>query len=274
MLRVLAPDGIAYVKCGDSWTKTVKPWPHDIDQWTHHLHDAGGNPVASDRVVGPPRHLQWTAAPLWSRSHGWTPSVSAMVSAGGRVFYLCDETLTGVDGTVPDKWFLVARDAFSGVLLWKRPVPRWGSSELSGTPATGTGSTVGRFTMPPDLGKRLVAVGDTVYVTLGAAAPVTALDAATGRQRRVYAETARADEILCTEGRLIVTLNPSEKSAVPLIGKAGPPPPAPGKRVCAWMRRPASCCGTRAPSRLSAPPGPRTPMAAWNWLRATGGSSS
>jgi outer membrane protein assembly factor BamB len=232
LLRVLAPGGVAYVKGEGGWSKTVKPWPDDIDQWTHHLHDAGGNPVAQDRVAGPPRHLQWTAAPRWARSHGWSPSVSAMVSASGRVFCIVDETLTGIDGSVPDKWFLTARDAFSGVLLWKRPVPHWGSAELSGTPGTGKGSTTGRFTMPPDAGKRLVAVGDAVYVTLGADAPVSAIDAATGRTRRVFDETARADEILMSDGRLIVTINPESRSVFDLTDNSAPPP-APGKQIMA-----------------------------------------
>ena len=91
--RVLCPLGRAY----QDGNATVKPWPKNIDEWTHHLHDAGGNAVAEDSVVGPPRHLQWTAGPLWARSHGWTPSVRAMVSSGGRVFYLLDETPNGVD---------------------------------------------------------------------------------------------------------------------------------------------------------------------------------
>ncbi len=222
-LRVLAPNGVAYVNGGGGWKKTVKPWPEEIDEWTHHLHGAGGNAVAGDRVVGPPSRLQWTAGPRWARSHGWTPSVSAMVSADGRLFYIGDETLTCADGTVPSKWFVAARDAFSGVLLWKRPIPTWGSEAFSGTPDTGRGVTVGRFTMPPNVGKRLVAAGDTVYVTLGPAAPVTALDAATGEVAQVFAETAGADEILCTDGRLVLSINPSEK-----VFDAAPP-----KHVCA-----------------------------------------
>ncbi len=55
VLRILAPNGVAYVKNGAAWTKTVKPWPGEIDQWTHFFHDATGNPVAHDTVVGPPR---------------------------------------------------------------------------------------------------------------------------------------------------------------------------------------------------------------------------
>ncbi|NIM51449.1 MAG: PQQ-binding-like beta-propeller repeat protein, partial [Gemmatimonadales bacterium] len=136
-------------------------------------------------------------------------------------------------GTVPSKWFVVARDAFSGVLLWKCPISQWGSEEFSGTPDTGEGvASVGRFTMPPNVGKRLVAVGETVYVTLGVSAPVTALDAATGDVKRVYADTANADEILCTDGRLIVSINPSKKPANAAIQKSEAPPSAPGKHVC------------------------------------------
>jgi len=229
VIRVLAPNGVAYVK----GTKTVKPWPKDIDEWTHDLHDAGGNAVAADRVVGPPRRLQWTAGPIWARSHGWTPSVSAMVSARGRLFAICDETLTCVDASVPDKWFLVARDAFSGVLLWKRRVRPWGSPPFSGVTNVGHGVTTGRFTMPQHVAKRLVAVGQTVYATLGARAPITALDAATGQTRRVYADTAGADEVLHADGRLIVSINPPDEARPALTAKGQGPTPAPGKHVCA-----------------------------------------
>ena len=238
-LRVLAPRGVAFVPADtDSspaangerlqigervWCKIVKPWPEEIDQWTHQLHGPGGNAVSRDRIVGPPNHLRWTDGPRWARSHGWTPSVSAMVSAQGRLFYICDETLTGVDGTVPSQWFLVARDAFSGVLLWKRRIPTWDSKDFSGTPDASQGGIVGRFTMPPNLGKRLVAVEDTVFVTLGVDAPVTALDAATGEPKRVYQATRNADEILCAGGRLIASLNPTGDSIHD----------APAKQVCA-----------------------------------------
>ena len=87
MMRVLVPRGVAYVRDGETWTKHVKPWPTDIDQWTHWLHDASGNAVARDRVVGPPRRLQWVVGPRWSRHHNTTPSLNAAVSAGGRIFY-------------------------------------------------------------------------------------------------------------------------------------------------------------------------------------------
>ena len=51
VMRVLAPLGVACIKHRDGWRTTVKPWPDEIDQWTHWLHAADGNPVAQDRRV-------------------------------------------------------------------------------------------------------------------------------------------------------------------------------------------------------------------------------
>jgi SAM-dependent methyltransferase len=120
VIRVLAPGGIAYVRKADAWEKAVKPHPHDIDDWTHYLHDATGNMVVADERVGPPRHIRWAAGPLWSRSHEFNPSLNALVSAGGRMFYILDEGMLGLpDLRFPARWALYARDAYSGKLLWK-----------------------------------------------------------------------------------------------------------------------------------------------------------
>ncbi len=214
VMRVLRPGGVAYVRKGRGWRKVQKPWPEDIDQWTHWLHGPDGNAVGNDRVVGPPRRLQWTAGPLWSRHHDTVPSTSAMVSANGRVFYISDEAPAGIDGRLPDKWYLVARDAFNGTLLWKRPMGEWGWRAWSA-------KWLGRFNQPTHLPKRLVAVGDTVYVTLAFNAPLSALDAATGKTLRVYRETEYTDEILYDDGLLILGINetaqkPSTPDAPPV----------------------------------------------------------
>ena len=37
VMRVLAPEGIAYIKSGGEWKTTTKPRPKDIDDWTHYL---------------------------------------------------------------------------------------------------------------------------------------------------------------------------------------------------------------------------------------------
>jgi SAM-dependent methyltransferase len=96
MLRVLVPGGVLCIKRDGRWTKTVKPWPDEIDQWTHFLHDASNNAVAADTRIGPPRRMKWQCGPLWSRSHEIVSSITAMISANGRMFYVVDEAPTSV----------------------------------------------------------------------------------------------------------------------------------------------------------------------------------
>jgi len=61
---------------------------------------------------------------------------------------------------------------------------------------------------PAQLPRRLVAVGDTVYVALGVDQPLSALDAATGETLRTWPETRAAAEVLYSEGALVVLVNP------------------------------------------------------------------
>ncbi|KPK48168.1 MAG: hypothetical protein AMK72_07390, partial [Planctomycetes bacterium SM23_25] len=211
VMRVLAPNAVAYVRQGATWTKTVKPWPKQIDEWTHYLHGPDNNAVANDTVVGPPRHLQWVAGPTWARSHDHLSSVSALVSANGRIFYIVDEgSIASV--ALPPKWFLVARDAFSGVLLWKRPVDPW------------EGHLRNFRSGPADLARRLVAVGDRVYVTLGYGKGLTALDAATGETVKTYAGTDHTLEIVCSDGVLLLVVG--DRTPDNTAGAAKPVRPA------------------------------------------------
>ena len=190
VMRVLRPGGTACVRHEGTWVKTVKPRPAEIDEWTHFLHDAGGNAVARDARVGPPRHMQWQAEPLWCRNHHTLASISAVVSAGGRVFYIVDEGPASAIAA-PARWSLVARDAFNGVLLWQRPIASWAWHRH-------------RFRSGPvQLPRTLAAAGDRVYVPLGLDAPVSALDAATGKTVRVYKSTAPAEEIILADGVLL-----------------------------------------------------------------------
>ena len=197
VIRVLAPGGVACVKSGDSWKKTVKPWPEEIDQWTHYLHGPDNNAVARDTRVGLPKHVQWIGYPKFARSHEQLASVSAMVSARGRLFCIIDEGLTA-DIRMPARWHLVARDAFNGVILWKRKIDRW-ADHLHGFRSG-----------PPDLPFRLVAAGDRVYVTLGIDQPVTALDAATGKLVMTYQGSDNTRQIIHTGDRLIMLAGSSQ----------------------------------------------------------------
>jgi outer membrane protein assembly factor BamB len=194
VMRVLAPGGVAIIHKNGKCTRTVKPRPKNIDEWTHFMHDAGGNAVAHDDVVGPPRHLQWLGSPRWSRHHDRMASMSAMVSAGGRVFYIMDEG-SRISIQMPPKWMLVARDAFNGTILWKQPIKKWHSHLWplkSG---------------PTQLARRLVATKDRVYVTLGIDAPLTALDAASGKIVHTYKDTGGTEEIIFSNGNLYLLVN-------------------------------------------------------------------
>ncbi len=187
ILRVLAPGGTALV----GGKKTVKPRPGEIDEWTHYLHDASNNAVAHDATVGPPRRLQWVGSPRWARHHDHMASMSAAVTTGGRLFYIMDEG-SKASIQLPPRWSLAARDAFNGTLLWRRPIEAW--FEHRWPLKSGHGQ----------LPRRLVAQGDTVYATMGIDAPVSALDAATGRTVRTYEETKGAEEILLSDGVLFL----------------------------------------------------------------------
>ncbi len=193
ILRVLVPGGVALIGA----KKIQKPWPDTIDQWTHYLHGPDNNAVARDTVVAAPRTIQWVSHPKWARSHEEAASMSAMVSAQGRVFTIMDEALNVSIRYMPD-WKLIARDAFNGTLLWKRKIPLW-SDHLRHFRSG-----------PTHLPRRLVAVGNRVYVTMGLDAPVSILDAATGETLRVLKGTEHTEEITVQDGIVYLVIGTSE----------------------------------------------------------------
>ncbi len=228
LLRVLAPLGIVHIAAGPSRPSPLraqlvdlgatavspgpdggssssvrKPWPADIDEWTHYLHGPDGNPVARDTVVGPPKHYQWVSDPLWQRSHETDSSISTIVTARGRLFYIVDEAPISLAGqhSLPDKWCCTARDAFNGMLLWKVPIRRWGWREWKESWFNTRPGDI-----PLNIQKRLVAVDNRVYVTLGYQAPVSELDARTGEVLKTFEGTERTNEILYTGGVLFLSI--------------------------------------------------------------------
>ncbi|MDP6545943.1 MAG: PQQ-binding-like beta-propeller repeat protein [Phycisphaerae bacterium] len=189
--RVLAPRGVFLSESKGQWTAHRKPVPKNIDDWTHFLHGPDNNAVALDSVVGPPRHMQWVGGPRYGRHHDKMSSLSAAVSAKGRVFYIKDEAPPFSVLTAPE-WRLVARDAFNGTILWKRKITKWFNDlhMYKGGPA--------------NLPRKLVASGDRVYVTLSIDGPAMALNAASGETVRTYKGTEPADELVYAGGMLFV----------------------------------------------------------------------
>ena len=214
MLRALAPGGVALIAgnkgqgtpiggqrsgirgekigiAGSTWMKIVKPCPAEIDEWTHYLHGPDNNAVAHDTVVGPPRHMQWLASPEWARNHHRLCSISSVVTAGGRLFYIVDEA-TAANMSVPGKWAIVARDAFSGVTLWKKPMQSWAWHQI-------------RFRSgPPQVTRLLVASGDRLYAPLTLNGPISAMDAVTGKTLTTFDDTEGAEEIILAGDVLLV----------------------------------------------------------------------
>ena len=217
--RVLVPLGSAWVRNGrqadlneagleiqgetkSGWLGLRKAWPDEIDEWTHFMHGADGNGVANDTRIGSPRSMQWTAGPDWTQHHNRPNSMSAMVSARGRLYYINNDAPPSAEG-LPDRWSLIARDAFNGVVLWRKPIANWGWKAWSDDPVSGHG----RFTQPPHIARTLVADGNAVYVTLGFGAAVSAIDGRTGEVIRTYGGTENTDEILFAAGRLYLAVH-------------------------------------------------------------------
>lgn len=207
VLRVLAPRGVALVRRGDRWAKSVKPSPAQIDEWPHYLYGPDNNAVSQDMAVGPPQRMQWVCGPRYARSHEINSSMAAMVSAGGRLFYIWDDGPTGLtDSRFPAKWSLIARDGFNGTMLWKQAMPDWGWRQWHDSTRWDDKRERAKMLrhLPATLPRRLVATRDQLFVTLGYEAPVSVLDAATGKVLREIEQTSLADEILFADGMLLL----------------------------------------------------------------------
>jgi len=226
ILRVLTPGGVAISlqPSASSLQPLKKPWPDEIDQWTHFLHSASGNAVAADQRVAPATALQWIVGPKYCRSHEIDSSLPAMVSANGRLFYILDEGPIGVtDPRFPARWMLIARDAFNGVFLWKRPLKRWGWQQWKPEIGEADWRTLrgqrGKF--PAEVARRLVAVGDRVYMTLGFHdTPVSILDAATGEILAQCEGTEGTRELVVANNTVFASVRPLRADAAPRRGQA------------------------------------------------------
>src|SRR6185436_17008916 len=122
-------------------------------------------------------------------------SLSAEVSANGRLFYIMDQG-SRISILLPSKWMLTARDAFNGTILWQKNIAQW-NTQLWPLKSG-----------PTQLARRLVVDSNNLYVTLAIDAPISCLDPATGALVREYPETRGAEEILHVDGVLYALVNP------------------------------------------------------------------
>jgi len=206
IVRVLVPGGVGLVKKGDAYLESRKPFSADRDQWTHYLRDCTNNAVSTDKLVGPPKHMQFRTGVEWLRLHHKLASVSGVVTAAGRLFYVMDSG-PGANMNVPAKWWVVARDAYNSTLLWKQPIESWTSYQR--------GFRSGPVQMP----RLIVTDGRRVFVPLSIGDPLVALDAATGETLLSYPGTGGTEEILVSDRTLLVVVGtPSPVQAGGLPG--------------------------------------------------------
>lgn len=182
IMRSLCPNGVAWIRDGDTWQRHTKQRPAGMDEWTHQWHGPDGSLISEDTLVGVPTGLQWLSGPLLPLA-GRKSSTQSLVTSGGRNFYITQNVLSNI-GRESMPQHLVARDAWNGLVLWSRP---W-----TGPFVTGNGET----------NSRMVAIDDRVYIA--GERNVEVLEASSGNTVAVWTVPHSAQKLLFSDGTLAV----------------------------------------------------------------------
>lgn len=189
--RVLAPWGKLCVRDQGQWRVSGKGMEPGMDEWTHNVHGPDGNRVSHDTGLSFPVGYRWHGGLPFNidnrqRAENRYSSTRAMVVAGGRCFTFSDSELENLRGAhflgEGLDQYLTARDAFNGVLLWRRRIGRLFYGGLW------------YMNMAP-----LAAAGECVY-TASEEGALLVLDAATGETVRAIATTYPPGEVLVDQG--------------------------------------------------------------------------
>jgi len=186
LLRVLAPGGLLCANEDGKWTRTIRPRPEGMDDWKHPHHAADGNLVSKDRLVRFPLGFRWIGG--IPKSVNSFASVRGWVLASGRCYIVNSSVLENIDPAKKEKThFLVCRDAFNGLPLWKIPL---------GTKEDG-GGLHWRNVTP------LAADDNRVYATAPGA--VLIIDGATGDILHTIKTKYQPSRMLLLNGTLVVS---------------------------------------------------------------------
>ncbi len=147
------------VRKDDGTHVASKPWPKNMDTWSHPRHAADGNAVSLDTAVGPPERVRWVAAAM--------SEVEGLITDGGRNFY----------GGV------LARDSFNGLRLWHRDLVK---GRLNAP----------NFELRRLSYNRARPVASDKYLFALMKRKIVAFDAATGEVAREYPGTGDSVEII------------------------------------------------------------------------------
>ena len=192
LMRVLVPGGRLVREGPNGWKKSAKKVPDGLDEWNQFLRGADNNGVSLDDV-GPPQRLRWHDTPEYGRSKALSPSFTNMVSADG-VLLTIEDRATTEDINAPVDYYLVARDGFNGIELWKRPMEKWSGWQTQSIKS-----------IPTQQQRCLAAVGRHVYVCSGFGGAVRAYAIRTGAERQVYEHTEGTTEF-AIDGKAIYVI--------------------------------------------------------------------
>lgn len=188
--RITAPGGSILVQQKDgAWTASRKAWPRDMDHWTHPHHGADANRRSTDGVVALPLGLRWQEGVpmnfnLWAACRAW-------VICNGRIYTLSTTEYENLSSAQFQKHkqeeYLVARDAFNGLPLWKLNCQ-----------TTNSGQALNYRNTAP-----LVADETCAYTYVKGT--LAAVDGATGQVIRTYPVKHRTVRLLLSDGLIVAS---------------------------------------------------------------------
>ncbi len=190
-LRAVAPFGSLCVRTGGEWQVTHKPVSPGMDEWTHNVHGPDGNRMSQDRVVSFPLGYRWHAGLPFNinnqqRTENRYAATRGLAVTGGRCFMFSDSVVENLQGAYfvgqGKDQYVTARDAFNGMLLWRR---RIGGVYYGG---------LWYMNLAP-----FAAVGDIVC-TSSEEGHLIVLDAATGETRRTINTSYPPGDLLIDRG--------------------------------------------------------------------------
>ncbi len=119
IMRVLAFEGVAFLKHNGRWQKHVRPKPDNVADYSHGSYDATRSNMSPDEQVGPPNALRWVGKPAEDTG-------CHVIRVKNGVILLRTVAGRGTKSNEPRELFfklpgvVVAKDAYSGVTLWTR----------------------------------------------------------------------------------------------------------------------------------------------------------
>lgn len=119
LLRVVAPGGALVRQKSGAWQKSVKKRPEGMDVWQHPAHGPDGNRYSADTVASYPVGVRWMGGMPMNFTH-WA-AVRGWVVSGTRVYAVSSTEWENLDRMQTPLEYLVARDAYNGLPLWRVP---------------------------------------------------------------------------------------------------------------------------------------------------------